>query len=115
MLAKPRNHLIGGFLLDLSGHIMKAFILNFAKVVEHNAKIYASIIVGLVACLLLLVGEAVHVQVLVESMTGQSHQAISQAVEPLTLRYSLSRYVVMILAIVWSVLEYKKTKKKFGL
>ena len=94
---------------------MKAFILNFAKVIEHNAKIYASIIVGLVACLLLLVGEAVHVQVLVESMTGQNHQAIAQAVEPLTTRYSLTRYALMALAMVWSISEYKKTKKKFGL
>ena len=94
---------------------MKAFILNFAKVIEQNAKIYASIIVGFVACLLLLVGEAVHVQVLVDSMLGQSHQAIVDAVEPLTLRYSLTRYALMALAIVWSISEYKKTKKKMGL
>lgn len=106
---------MGGFLLDMSGFIMKAFILNFAKVIEHNAKIYASIIVGLVACLLLLVGEAVHVQMLVESMSNQTEAAIGQAIQPLTTKYSIGRFVVMILAIVWSVSEYKKTKKKFGL
>ena len=106
---------MGGFFIDESEHCMKAFILNFAKVIEHNAKIYASIIAGFVVCLMLLVAEAVHVQVLVEGMAQQSQAVIAQAVEPLTFRYSLSRYVVIILAIVWSVLEFKKTKKNMGL
>ena len=94
---------------------MKAFILNFAKVIEHNAKIYASIIVGLVLCLLLLIGEAVHVQVLVGQLTAPNASNVQQLVGPLTLRYQIARYVVMAVAIVISVLQYKKTKKKFGL
>lgn len=94
---------------------MKASILNFAKVIEHNAKIYASIILGLVLCLILLIAEAVHVQLLVDQLVKQDPALIKQAVQPLTMRYNIARYVAIVLAIVWSVFEYKKTKKKFGL
>lgn len=94
---------------------MKTFILNFAKVIEHNAKIYASIIAGLVFCLILLITEAVHIQLLVDQLVKQDPALIKQAIQPLTTRYSIARYVVIILAILWSVIEYKRTKKKFGL
>lgn len=94
---------------------MKAFFLNLTTIIENNAKIYASIIIGLVGCLLLLIGEAVHVQTAVQALQSQDSTTIRAAIDPLIQRYSLSRYLLLILAVIWSVYEYKKTKKKLGL
>lgn len=93
---------------------MKAFILNLAQIIEQNAKIYVSIIVGLVGCLLLLVAEAVHVQTVVTQLATQDQQLLKQVIQPLTQKYNYARYAVMILAILWSVLEYRKTKQKMA-
>lgn len=93
---------------------MKAFLLNLTTIIEHNAKIYASIIVGFVGCLLLFIAEAVHVQTLIQSLSSESKTVVKTAIEPLIQRYSLSRYFVMIAAVIWSVYEYKTTKKKIG-
>jgi hypothetical protein len=48
----------GGFLLDMS---MKAFFLNFTRIVETNPRIYWSILFGIAACLVLYVAEIVHI------------------------------------------------------
>ncbi|WP_228140694.1 hypothetical protein [Acinetobacter sp. TGL-Y2] len=93
---------------------MKAFLLNLTTIIEHNAKIYASIIVGIVGCLLLFIAEAVHIQTLIQSLSSESKTVVKAAIEPLIQRYSLSRYFVMIAAVIWSVYEYKTTKKKIG-
>ena len=94
---------------------MKAFILNLTTIIEHNAKIYGSIILGLVGCLVLLITEAVHVQTVVQNLQSQDVLTVREAIDPLIQRYSLGRYLLIILAVIWSVYEYKKTKKKLGL
>lgn len=93
---------------------MKAFLLNFTTIIEHNSKIYASIIVGIVGCLILFIAEAVHIQMLLQSLSSESKTVIKAAIQPLIQRYSLSRYFVMIAAVIWSIYEYKTTKKKIG-
>lgn len=113
LVEEESNHLIGGFLL--SKWIMKTFVLNLTKIVESNPKIYASIIVGLVGCLILLITEAVHIQSVVQALATKDQSLLRDVVRPLTQRYSLSRYVLIIASIVWSVFEYKASKKKLGL
>lgn len=94
---------------------MKAAVLNFAKIIESNPKIYVSIIIGFVACLLLLIVEAVHVQMFAESLATKDQSILKAAIQPLTQRYSLSRYFIIVIALIWSVYSYKKTQKKLGL
>ena len=93
---------------------MKAFLLNLTRIIEHNAKIYASIIVGMVGCLLLFIIEAVHIPTLLQSLSSESHTVVQAAIEPLIQRHSLSRSCLMIASVLWSVYEYKITKKKIG-
>lgn len=94
---------------------MKTFVLNLTKIVESNPKIYASIIVGLVGCLILLIAEAVHIQSVVQAMATEDQSLLREVIRPLTQRYSWSRYALIIISIAWSVIEYKTSKKKLGL
>lgn len=95
---------------------MKAWVLNLSKIVESNPKIYASIIVGLVGCLILLIVEAVHVQTVVQTIIASKDKSfLKEVIPPLTQRYSIGRYVLIVIAITWSVFEYKTTQKKLGL
>lgn len=94
---------------------MKTFVLNLTKIVESNPKIYASIIVGLVGCLILLIAEAVQIQSVVQAMATEDQSLLREVIRPLTQRYSWSRYALIIISIAWSIFEYKTSKKKLGL
>lgn len=94
---------------------MKAFLLNSTTIIENNAKIYVYIIMGLVGCLILLVAEAVHVQNLVQTLQNQENVSVRAAIDPLIDRYRWSRYFILVLSVIGSVYQYKKTKKKLGL
>lgn len=94
---------------------MKAFVLNLTKIVESNAKIYASIIVGLVGCLILLIIEAIHIQSVVAALATQDQAVMTEVIRPLSQRYTMSRYILIVISIFWSIFEYKATKKKLGL
>lgn len=94
---------------------MKTFILNLTKMIETNPRIYAGIIVGLVGCLVLLIAEAVHIQSVVTRLSTEDQAMLRDVIRPLTQRYDFSRYLLLIVAIAWSIYEYKATKKKLGL
>ena len=88
---------------------MKDFFLNLTRIIESNAKIYWAIIFGIACCLLLYIAEIIHMQSLAEMLkAGEVFGVIAR-------RYNLARGLVMVLFIVWSVYEYKTTKKKLGL
>lgn len=82
--------------------------------IETNPKIYAGLIVGLVGCLLLLIAEAVHIQSVVTQLATQDQAVLREVIRPLTQRYDFSRYLLLIVAVAWSIYEYKATKKKLG-
>ncbi|QQN39885.1 hypothetical protein [Acinetobacter sp. CS-2] len=94
---------------------MKAFFLNSTRILEHNAKIYWSIIFGIAACLILFIAEAVHIQNFMATLNTQDENALYAAIQPLTQRYSYSRYLVLVLSVLWMVYEYTSTKRKLGL
>ena len=94
---------------------MKTFILNLTKMIETNPRIYAGIIVGLVGCLVLLIAEAVHIQSVVTRLATEDQAMLREVIRPLTQRYDFSRYLLLIVAIAWSIYEYKATKKQLGL
>ncbi|CAB1208566.1 hypothetical protein [Acinetobacter bouvetii] len=94
---------------------MKNFFLNSTRIVENNAKVYWSIIFGIAACLILYIAEAVHIQNFMATLNTQDENILSAAIQPLAQRYSYSRYLVLVLAVLWSSYEYSSTKKKLGL
>lgn len=94
---------------------MQTFLLNFTRILEKNPKIYASLIVGIVLCLMLFVVEAIHIQNIIEALQTKDQAVMRAVVEPLSTRYTWSRVLILIVAIVWSSLEYHKTKKQLGL
>lgn len=94
---------------------MKDFFLNSTRIVEKNARIYWSIIFGLALCMMLFVAEAVHVQNLLTVLNTTDQNVMREAIEPLAQRYRYSRYVIIILAVVWSSYEFTSTKRKLGL
>ena len=69
----------GGFLLDMS---MKAFFLNFTRIVETNPRIYWSIIFGLAACLALFVAEIVHIQLVINELKTKDQNVLAEAICP---------------------------------
>lgn len=83
--------------------------------IETNPRIYAGILLGLVGCLLLLITEAVHIQSVVTELATKDQSILREVIRPLTQRYDFSRYGLLIVGIVWSIYEYKSTKKKLGL
>lgn len=98
-----------------TAYVMKIFFLNLTRIIEANAKIYLSIIFGIALCLLLYVAEAVHVQNFAASLNSNDQQMLREAIQPITERYTLTRYLVIILSVVWSSYAYISTKKKLGL
>ncbi|WP_287906849.1 hypothetical protein [Acinetobacter sp.] len=90
---------------------MKDFFLNFTKILETNSKIYWSIIVGIVGCLILYIAEIVHIQNVLVQMSGQDTAVIRTVIDPIAQGYQWSRIALIILALVWSNVEYRKTKK----
>lgn len=93
---------------------MKTFVLNLTKMIETNPRIYASIIAGLVSCLLLLIAEAIHIQNIVTMVASQDQEQLGKVIRPLAQRYDWTRYLILVISIVWCVYEYKSTKKRLG-
>lgn len=94
---------------------MKDFFLNLTHIIETNKKIYWAIIFGIAACLLLFIAEVVHMQSLAETLKANDPSVSKEIFSVIAHRYSLTRWLVMALFIVWSIYEYKSTKKKLGL
>lgn len=94
---------------------MRDFFLNSTRILEQNARVYWSIIWGIAACLILYIAEAVHIQNVMAGLNTQDQNLLYAAIQPLTQRYSFSRYLVLVLAVFWSAYEYTLTKKKLGL
>lgn len=94
---------------------MQEFFLNFTKIVEQNAKVYWSIILGIVSCLILFVVEAFHVQNMIAALNSTDQQVLRAAIEPVTQRYTWARAALILLSIVWANWEYRKTKQALGL
>ncbi|QGM26910.1 hypothetical protein [Acinetobacter towneri] len=94
---------------------MQEFFLNFTKIVEQNAKVYWSIILGIVSCLILFVIEAFHVQNMIAALNSTDQQVLPAAIEPVTQRYAWARAALILLSIVWANWEYRKTKQALGL
>ena len=95
--------------------MMKDFFLNLTRIIESNAKIYWAIIFGIACCLLLYIAEVVHMQSLAEMLKAGAPSVSGEVFGMIARRYNLMRGLVMVLFIIWSVYEYKKTKKKLGL
>ena len=93
---------------------MKEAILNFAYILEKNPKIFVGVIVGIVGCIVLLIAEAVHVQTMVDALVVKDPKVIQSLVESLTLKYRLSRYMLLAVAVIWTVYQYKVAKKAFS-
>lgn len=94
---------------------MQEFFLNFTKIVEKNATVYWSIILGIVSCLILFVVEAFHVQDMIAALNSTDQQVLRAAIEPITQRYTWARVALILLSIVWANWEYRKTKRALGL
>lgn len=94
---------------------MKDFFLNFTKILETNPKIYWSVIVGIVACLILYIAEIVHIQNILGQMNGQEATVIRAVIDPIVQRYQWSRVLFIVLALIWSNFQYRKTKKMLNL
>lgn len=94
---------------------MKDFLLNFTRIVEANAKTYWSIIFGIALCLILFITEVIHIQNIITSLASKDQQILQQAIQPITQIYTWARILVMLLALMWSHYEYRKTKKKLAL
>lgn len=94
---------------------MKDFFLNFTRIIETNPKIYWSIIVGIAACLGLFIVEAVHIQNIIVDLNTHDQRVLKQAIEPLAQRYTWSRVIVVVIAILSAHYQFVKTKKKLGL
>ena len=94
---------------------MKDFFLNFTKILETNSKIYWSIIAGIVACLILYIAEIVHIQSLFSQIHSQDSSVVRAVIDPIAQRYQWARFAVFCIAVLWSVLEYFKAKKRLNL
>lgn len=93
----------------------KEVFLNLTRIVEANAKIYISIIVGIAGCLMLYVAEAVHVQHIAQLLNTKDQQILRDAIEPVSQTYTWARSLTLIVGGLWSTYEYMTTKKKLGL
>lgn len=94
---------------------MKDFFLNLTRIIESNAKIYWAIIFGIACCLLLYIAEVVHMQSLADALNASDPAVSGKIFSTLAHRYGLTRWLVMVLFVLWSVYEYRKTKKNLGL
>ena len=94
---------------------MQALILNFTRILEKNPKIYWGIILGIAGCSVLFISEAVHVQNIISALNTKDQSILKQAIEPVSQSYGWARAIVIIFAVIFSNVEYIKTKKKLGL
>lgn len=94
---------------------MNDFFLNLTRIIETNKKIYWAIIFGIAACLLLFIAEVVHMQSVAEMLKTNDPSVSKEIFRVIAHRYDLARWLAMALFIVWSIYEYKKTKKQLGL
>lgn len=94
---------------------MKDFVLNFTRILESNPKIYWSIIIGIVGCLALFVVEAIHVQNILVELNTKDQALMKTTIDPVANLYFWARITVLVVMIVWSNVEYMKTKKMLGL
>ena len=95
--------------------MMKAFFLNLTRIIETSPKIYISLIVGIAGCCMLFVAEAVHVQKIVELLNTKDQAVLRAAIEPISDRYSRTRWLLLLISFIWSGYAYHTTKKKLGL
>ncbi|MHA3892968.1 hypothetical protein [Acinetobacter sp. GXMZU3951] len=95
--------------------MMKAFFLNLTRIIETSPKIYISLIVGIAGCCMLFVAEAVHVQKIVELLNTKDQAVLRAAIEPISDRYSRTRWLLLLMSFIWSGYAYHTTKKKLGL
>lgn len=94
---------------------MKDFILNFTRILENNAKVYWSIIIGIVGCLALFVVEAIHVQNILAALNTKDQILMKTTIDPISQIYFWVRVAVIVVMVIWVNFEYLKTKKKLGL
>ena len=94
---------------------MKNFILNFTRIVEKNPKVYWSIILGVVGCLVLFVAEAFHVQHILTVLNSTDRQAMENAAAPIVSTYKWCRVFLLLAMVLWANFEYSKTKKSLNL
>ncbi len=97
---------------------MKSFFLNSTRIVEANPKVYWSIIAGVVACLVLFIAEIVHIQQIVDALNTRDQGVLGAAIEPVAQLYHWARIaiiIIIIIMLIWSSVEYTKTKNKLGL
>lgn len=94
---------------------MKDFILNFTRILENNAKVYWSIIIGIVGCLALFVVEAIHVQNILAALNTKDQILMKTTIDPISQIYFWVRVAVIVVMVIWANIEYLKTKKKLGL
>ena len=95
--------------------MMKAFFLNLTRILESNSKIYWSVIVGIAGCLILYIAEIVHIQNLFSQIHSQDGSVVRAVIDPIAQRYQWARFAVFGIAVLWSVLEYFKAKKRLNL
>ena len=94
---------------------MKDFILNLTRILENNAKVYWSIIIGIVGCLALFVVEAIHVQNILAALNTKDQILMKTTIDPISQIYFWVRVAVIVVMVIWANIEYLKTKKKLGL
>ena len=94
---------------------MKDFFLNFTKILETNSKIYWSLIAGIAVCLILYIAEIVHIQSVYSHISAKDPMIIRAILDPIAQSYKWARIATLFFAIVWSIIQFKKTKKALNL
>ena len=94
---------------------MKDFFLNFTKILETNSKIYWSIIVGIVTCLVLYVAEIIHIQSIYPHISSLDSTVVRTIIDAIAQRYQWGRIAVILIALIASIFQYRKTKKILNL
>ena len=94
---------------------MKDFFVNFTKILETNSKIYWSIIVGIVSCLVLYVAEIIHIQSIYPHISSLDSTVVRTIIDAIAQRYQWGRIAVILIALIASIFQYRKTKKILNL
>ena len=94
---------------------MKDFFLNFTKILETNSKIYWSIIAGIVACLILYIAEIIHIQSVYPHISSQDPTIDRTILDSIAQRYQWVRIGAILIALIASNVQYRKTKKMLNL
>lgn len=94
---------------------MKDFFLNFTKILETNSKIYWSIIAGIVACLILYITEIIHIQSVYPHISSQDPTIVRTILDSIAQRYQWVRIGAILIALIASNIQYRKTKKMLNL